>query len=119
MAEKFPSQTQDKFTVRFPDGLRDAVAERAKRNGRSMNSEIIDMLSNSLHVSSVEEQNIEHALSQLSREAVEKMSADRVGEIKAVLLSTAKGVSLELSKQNEYLHRVMDILILMEDIKSN
>lgn len=44
MSEKFPSQMQDKFTVRFPDGLRDAIADRAKRNGRSMNSEIVQIL---------------------------------------------------------------------------
>ncbi|MFL3496308.1 Arc family DNA-binding protein [Citrobacter portucalensis] len=48
MSEKFPSQMQDKFTVRFPDGLRDAVAERAKRNGRSMNSEIVQILEDAL-----------------------------------------------------------------------
>lgn len=42
--DKFPSQTQDKFTVRFPDGMRDAIAERAKANGRSMNSEIVGAL---------------------------------------------------------------------------
>lgn len=48
MSEKFPSQMQDKFTVRFPDGLRDAVAERAKRNGRSMNSEIIQIIEDAL-----------------------------------------------------------------------
>ncbi|MBT0729509.1 Arc family DNA-binding protein [Rosenbergiella nectarea] len=44
MSERFPSQTQDKFTVRFPDGMRDVIAERAKANGRSMNSEIIHIL---------------------------------------------------------------------------
>ncbi|MCK7171577.1 Arc family DNA-binding protein [Enterobacter chengduensis] len=48
MSEKFPSQTQDKFTVRFPDGLRDAVAERARRNGRSMNSEIIQIIEDAI-----------------------------------------------------------------------
>lgn len=41
---KYPSQMQDKFNLRFPDGMRDAVAERAKQNGRSMNSEIIEMI---------------------------------------------------------------------------
>lgn len=41
---KYPSQTQDKFTVRFPDGMRDAIAERAEKNGRSMNSEIVQIL---------------------------------------------------------------------------
>ena len=48
MSEKFPSQTQDKFTVRFPDGLRDAIAERAKANGRSMNSEIVQILEDAI-----------------------------------------------------------------------
>lgn len=41
---KYPSQTQDKFTVRFPDGMRDEIAKRAEANGRSMNSEIVQIL---------------------------------------------------------------------------
>lgn len=41
MSNKFPSQVQDKFTVRFPDGMRDKIAEQAKKNNRSMNAEII------------------------------------------------------------------------------
>ena len=39
----------DKFNLRFPDGMRDAVAERAKKNGRSMNSEIIQMIEDALN----------------------------------------------------------------------
>lgn len=46
---KYPSQMQDKFNLRFPDGMRDAIAERAKRNGRSMNSEIIQILEDALY----------------------------------------------------------------------
>lgn len=38
----------DKFMLRFPDGMRDAIAERAKRNGRSMNSEIIQIIQDAL-----------------------------------------------------------------------
>lgn len=45
---KFPSQMQDKFNLRFPEGMRDAIAERAKVNGRSMNSEIIQILEDAL-----------------------------------------------------------------------
>lgn len=52
---KYPSQMQDKFNLRFPDGMRDAIAERAKRNGRSMNSEIIQILQDALHVYTDEE----------------------------------------------------------------
>ncbi|EKQ0220249.1 Arc family DNA-binding protein, partial [Escherichia coli] len=43
MAEK-QVKDYEKFVVRFPDGMRDAIAERAKRNGRSMNSEIVQIL---------------------------------------------------------------------------
>ncbi|EJE2133151.1 Arc family DNA-binding protein [Salmonella enterica] len=46
---KYPSQMQDKFNLRFPDGMRDAIAERAKRNGRSMNSEIVQILEDALY----------------------------------------------------------------------
>lgn len=45
---KYPSQMQDKFNLRFPDGMRDAIAERAKINGRSMNSEIVQILEDAL-----------------------------------------------------------------------
>lgn len=38
----------DKFMLRFPDGMRDAIAERAKQNGRSMNSEIVQILDDAL-----------------------------------------------------------------------
>ncbi|WP_035607660.1 Arc family DNA-binding protein [Edwardsiella tarda] len=42
----------DKFMLRFPDGMRDAIAERAKQNGRSMNSEIIQILQDAIDVAS-------------------------------------------------------------------
>lgn len=45
---KYPSQMQDKFNLRFPDGMREVIAERAKRNGRSMNSEIIQILEDAI-----------------------------------------------------------------------
>lgn len=50
MSEKFPSQMQDKFTVRFPDGMRDVIAEMAKQDGRSINSEIIALLELAIRV---------------------------------------------------------------------
>ncbi|MFG0518148.1 Arc family DNA-binding protein [Kluyvera intermedia] len=55
---KYPSQMQDKFNLRFPDGMRDAVAERAKRNGRSMNSEIIQIIEDALSEKAVKEVHI-------------------------------------------------------------
>ena len=44
----FPSGTADKFVVRLPGGMRDHIAEVARQHRRSMNSEIISRLEQSL-----------------------------------------------------------------------
>lgn len=46
MADKqpFPSQQQDRFIVRLPDGMRSRIAQAAKDNNRSMNAEIVARL---------------------------------------------------------------------------
>lgn len=44
MAENNRVREPDKFIVRFPEGMRDLLAQRAKENGRSMNSELIQIL---------------------------------------------------------------------------
>lgn len=43
----YPSETQDRYIVRFPEGMRDKIAETAKANGRSMNAEIVARLQSS------------------------------------------------------------------------
>lgn len=40
----FPSDTQDKFMLRLPDGMRDRVRAAAEANNRSMNAEIVATL---------------------------------------------------------------------------
>ena len=45
---KYSSRTADKFVVRLPDGMRSLIEGVAKGNHRSMNSEIIVRLENSL-----------------------------------------------------------------------
>lgn len=40
-------QSEDKYVVRFPDGMRDRIAEEAKKNNRSMNAEIVARLEKS------------------------------------------------------------------------
>ncbi len=39
-----PSQTQDKFIVRLPDGMREQISEAAASNKRSMTAEIVARL---------------------------------------------------------------------------
>lgn len=43
-----PSRTAEQFVVRFPDGMRDKIADAAKANSRSMNAEIVARLQSSL-----------------------------------------------------------------------
>lgn len=38
---KAPSRTAEQFVIRFPHGMRDRIADEAKRNNRSMNAEIV------------------------------------------------------------------------------
>lgn len=42
-----PSRTAEQFVVRFPEGMRDRIAEAAKASGRSMNAEIVQRLADS------------------------------------------------------------------------
>jgi|GEM_PF-2220727 len=42
-----PSRLADQFVVRFPEGMRDKIAEAAKANNRSMNAEIVARLESS------------------------------------------------------------------------
>ena len=44
----YSSRTADKFVVRLPDGMRERIAELARNHHRSMNSEIIARLEQSL-----------------------------------------------------------------------
>jgi hypothetical protein len=38
----------DKFVLRLPEGMREAIADLAKSNGRSMNAEIVQILKDAL-----------------------------------------------------------------------
>lgn len=39
-----PSEAQDKFIVRLPDGMREQLKAAAEGNGRSMTSEVVERL---------------------------------------------------------------------------
>lgn len=54
MADRKP-QDQDRYIVRFPDGMRDRLKDEAVRNNRSLNAEIISRLSFSLGFDDVAE----------------------------------------------------------------
>ncbi|MBB3594394.1 hypothetical protein FHX08_004798 [Rhizobium sp. BK529] len=47
---KYPSDKQDQFMVRLPEGMRDQIATAAEQNGRSMNAEIVSRLDQSFRI---------------------------------------------------------------------
>lgn len=83
MSEKDNQGFIERFTVRFPDGMRDAIAERAKNNGRSMNSEIIQILedalasddrrSRGLDLTGVSENQMEYIIDTMTQKLVDKV----------------------------------------------
>lgn len=48
MSDK-PVRDYDKFMLRLPDGMRSAIAELARKNGRSMNAEIVQILEDAIN----------------------------------------------------------------------
>ncbi|MFD2248951.1 plasmid stability protein [Pseudochelatococcus lubricantis] len=42
--DPYPSETADRYIVRFPDGMRDRLKAEAAKNNRSLNAEIVARL---------------------------------------------------------------------------
>jgi hypothetical protein len=66
MADDRKPQSADKFIVRFPDGMRERIAEEAKANNRTMNAEVVARLTESLN--SKPSTDIAPALARLDRD---------------------------------------------------
>lgn len=69
--ETSPSRTAEQFVVRFPDGMRDRIAEVAKASNRSMNAEIVARLQQSFNL---------EALNEAKREELVKLVNDAIDE---------------------------------------
>ncbi|QPO18810.1 Arc family DNA-binding protein [Pseudomonas sp. Y39-6] len=50
MSNQSKRQLEEKFVVRLPDGMRERIALRARENTRSMNSEIVHRLENTVEL---------------------------------------------------------------------
>lgn len=102
---KYPSQTQDKFTVRFPDGLRDAIAKQAEENGRSMNSEIVQILQDAVDGKAHLVANSAYDINELNKIADEN---------KKMMSEHMKNMKDEIEKQREILknQELLQILLL-------
>lgn len=101
MNDKDESSFVERFTIRMPDGMRDAIAERAKRNSRSMNSEIIKILGEALYLESKPDAWLERLMSYIEEK---DPSSDDDRELFAHAISEAlKEVTMRIEKENERL----------------
>ncbi|QIU92156.1 Arc family DNA-binding protein [Yokenella regensburgei] len=101
---KYPSQLQDKFNLRFPDGMREAIAERAKLNGRSMNSEIIQIIEDAIKRDAI----IEDALEQRGDIRLDESKVSELEQLQEKIIAVQKSENSLLKRQIEILRRMAD-----------
>lgn len=109
MAEK-QVKDYEKFVVRFPDGMRDVVAERAKRNGRSMNSEIVDIISNAVSQPALAQEGIDYLLGLTEPGEIEKLSTKEKNKIYGLLIDAAAILAHRLESESNNLRRVLYLI---------
>ncbi|BBS32445.1 TPA: Arc family DNA-binding protein [Enterobacter kobei] len=98
---KFPSQEMDRFNVRLPAGMRDAIADRAKRNGRSMNSEIVDIISSALSQPALAQEGIEYLLGLAEEGEAEKLSKNDRDRARSLVLDAAAIMAHRLESESK------------------
>lgn len=98
----FPSGQQAQFNLRFPEWMRDQIRDEAERNGRSMNSEIIARLADSLDPSQMQTQtlgNMSQSQVQQSRDAPQfpiRIPADLKSRIEATAKANGRSMNTEI-----------------------
>ncbi|MEQ9721307.1 Arc family DNA-binding protein [Yersinia alsatica] len=95
-----PVSAQDKFMLRLPDGMREAIAERAKKNGRSMNSEIVQILGEEVYQVNQPDDEFdrmfEFVISEIPSDEVTRRIYDKIQA--ALVLEITKRIDRETSR---------------------
>lgn len=94
----------DKFMLRFPDGMRDQVAEAAKAAGRSMNAEIVARLQSTFKGATSE------ITVRLDAETVAEINRRAAASGRTAQEEMAELMALPLSKQEEEHFRMLQQL---------
>ncbi len=102
----------DKFILRLPDGMRAALAELAARNGRSMNSEVVEALS--LHFERPKDSGAadRHALKEMFEDLIREIATEVVtsggssppssgSKVRGIIREIATEVVNEFRKRDE------------------
>ncbi|EGT4280932.1 hypothetical protein DOX46_15435 [Cronobacter malonaticus] len=106
---KFPSQEMDRFNLRLPEGMREAIAERAKRNGRSMNAEMLVILSNALLSDGGDDEWINRLMRII--ENTEPSSDEDLEKFGLAISEAIKEVTARINKENMRLQAIADAQI--------
>lgn len=94
---EFPSSKQDQFVLRFPDGLRDRVKEKAEANGRSMNAEIVAAIESAIDMPDLNASDLRRMLDE---ERAMSARTETMMETQFELLSDYKGILKTANAQN-------------------
>jgi len=82
-SEKYPSDTAAKFMVRLPGDMRDRIAEAARANSRSMNSEIVARLEASFNLEPLRGSKKEEFMKLINEAIDERLALERAKESKS------------------------------------
>lgn len=106
MAKKpYPSELADRYIVRMPPGMRDRIADSAKRYNRSMNAEIVSILEDYYNLRDYHDQLIDDAIEQTpapvtAASAIESLSGPALEQLAELLSrSVADKLSHRLGEQ--------------------
>lgn len=113
---KYPSQLQDKFNLRLPDGMRDAIAERAKANGRSMNSEIVDMINNALYLPSIGDDAIEYMLELANSDNMANLTTNDKANVESLLMQLVEKLTHKIERESASLRQVVGVIQTLKDV---
>lgn len=86
----------DQFPLRFPDGMRDALKERAARAGRSLNAEIVQILSTELNLQSNDEADMGEPKRTLNEQFMLRLPDGMRNEIAAKADENARSMTQEI-----------------------
>lgn len=87
--ELSPSRVAEQFVVRFPDGMRDRIAEAAKASNRSMNAEIVHIIQSHFSKQADEVDQLQAGIEKAERSNISiglKDPVDRAAVLKVLLL---------------------------------
>jgi plasmid stability protein len=107
MSDK-PVKDYDKFVVRLPEGMREAIAERAKNNGRSMNAEIIQVIEDAL-----KDKNLNNSVATLS------MALDTFKSVESAMGKSIEAKDAQIKAITNAMHVQADYINVLKGILKN